>query len=302
MNPNLEKIMSLSKDTIISILPHDNPDVDAILSSVLLSKLLDFLGYKNKVVILDKKISQDTLYICNLVGVNPKDFMVNSLNKDSSIFIVDHYSCNYSDKIIGCIDHHPIAKIPKYYIYEFRNSCSTANIIYSFMLEIGMPITKEIVMLLGYAMLVDTSGFTSNKTVKEQAEKLPSLLKSFGLDYDTMRKESLLYTDIYNMEMHDIINNGAKVHTYSKGIVKSSYLQLENAIDKKAMLDILLEIKNELETSNLFDLWIYIIYSIENNKTICYYLKPNQVITQKKFNGILSRGNDIMPNIEKIYN
>lgn len=302
MNSNLEKIMALSKDTIISILPHDNPDVDAILSSVLLSKLLDFLGYENKIAILDKKISQDTIYICDLAGVNPKDFMVSSLNKDSNIFIIDHYSCNYSNKIIGCIDHHPIEKIPKYHIYEFRNSCSTANIIYSFMLEIGMPITKEIVMLLGYAMLVDTSGFTSNKTVKEQAEKLPSLLKSFGLDYDNMRKESFLYTDIYNMEMHDIINNGAKVYTYSKGIVKSSYLQLENVIDKKTILDILLEIKNELETSNLFDLWIYIIYSIENKETICYYLKPNQVIIQKKFNCILSRGNDIMPSIERIYN
>lgn len=302
MNLNIEKIKTLPKDMEICILPHDNPDVDAILSAVLLSKLLDFLNYKNKVIIFDKKISKDTLYICNLAGVNVKEFMVDSIKQESNVFLVDHYWCNHTNNVIGCIDHHPTNNIPDYHIYEYRKSCATANIIYSFMLEVNMPITKEIVMMLGYAMLVDTTGFVGNKTVEEEAKILPNLLQSFGIDYEKMKHESMLYTDIYNMEMCDIINNGAKIYNYNNVNVKSSYLQLQKEIDKKTLFDILLYIKYELEKTELFSLWVYIIYSIERNETICYYLKPNCEIIQIRFNGILSRGNDIMPSIEKMYN
>lgn len=300
MNLTLQKIINLPKDSKISLLPHDNADVDAIFSCILLSKLLDFFQIENEILIFDKTIAKDTMYICDIVGINVNMYIEEHEDKKRNLFLLDHFSTVHKGNVIGCIDHHPTENNIQYPIYEYRKSCATAYIIYTYMLEVNMKITKEIVELLGYAMLVDTCSFTSSKTVESESKILPDILLSYGLDYNKMCEISCLYTNIHEMTLDEISTNGLKLYDYNRGKVKSSYLQLKQNIDDELLKKVILKITNILSNEKLL-LWIFIVYAIDEKKTYVYLIHSTGV-EYKIYDRIISRGVDIMPKVEEMFN
>lgn len=297
---NLKKLNDLKKYEIVSIIPHDNVDVDAILSSILFSKLLDFLRVSNEIIVFDKKISKDTLYVLDLFGIDITRYMVDKELERRNLFLIDHYKSIHSGHIVGCIDHHPNSEVLDYIIYDNRKTCATACTIYRYMLEVGMPVDSTMVEMLAYAMLVDTSGFLSNKTVKEETLGLLKLLEEYGLDYGKIRDISCLYTDIYNMSINEITYNGLKTYNFKRGKINASYSQLKGCIDEEMKNNILINIRDIVISERLL-LWIFIVYALEEEKTYVYIVF-HKFMVSIVYKGILSRGNDIMPIFEKMYN
>lgn len=56
----VEELKSALTGKYVTIIGHDNIDVDALLSSLLMSRLLTFLGIENEFAILDKVKKDDT--------------------------------------------------------------------------------------------------------------------------------------------------------------------------------------------------------------------------------------------------
>lgn len=282
----------------VTILGHDNIDVDATLSGILMSKLLDFLGIENEFCILEKVKKDDTYEILQeMFGIDMRKWERIGEDKKRNLFLLDHYETVHSGNVIACIDHHPNNAGKKYHFMYTRNACAAAFLIYEIMLEVGYPIAKEEAKMIIVSMMVDTTAFRSSKTIKEEAEKAKILAEEFYLDYEMLEKYCLCLTPIDKMPIDQIISNGQKWYDYSGNKVGSSYLQLYGLPDEK-VLDTWLEKLEEKRYETDSSMLVFIIFETEKNLTYEYRITEDGVDRFVKL-GILSRGKDIMPVIEK---
>ena len=104
-----------------------------------------------------------------------------------------------------------------------------------------------------------------------------------------------------DMSIEDIINNGYKYYTYNGYRVKSSYIQVYGMVDYGRISEWISQIREQIDKDNLA-MWVFIIFECEDNITYQYNVtndcNTQLVVTE----GILSRGTNIMPKIEKYFN
>lgn len=296
----IRKIRNSLPKQKITILGHDNIDVDAFLSGVLLSKLLDFLKIDNEFVILEKVKENETYKIVKeLFNIDMKKWEKISENEDRYLFLEDHFETIHLGKIVGCIDHHPTNKKFDYEYQYRRNSCASAYLIYEIMKQEGYQLSKEDAKMVIVAMMIDTTAFRSTKTIQEEVEEAKKLALEYSLDYEKLLKYCFCLTPIKNMEIKDIVENGKKHYNYAGTEVESAYVQLYGMPDENTVNSWISYLKDSIRISNV-RMKVFIIFEMKANKTIEYRItSENVTITEHK--GILSRGKDIMPKIEEIF-
>lgn len=295
-----KKLVSTLKGKKVTILGHDNIDVDACLSGILMSRLLSFLNIENQFCILEKVKEDDTYeIITELIGINMKKWEVQQEEESRTLFLLDHYETVHKGKVIGCIDHHPTHQKKDYSFMYVRNSCATAYLIYELMKEVNFPIGEEETKMILVSMMVDTTSFRSSKTIKEEVEIAKKLAEKYQLDYMFLEKCCLCLTPINKLTIEEIISNGQKWYNYNGNKVCSAYVQLYELPQKLQLEKWLSRLKTKLlETCS--DMLVFIIFDTKENKTYEYHIM-NDDITENVSEGILSRGKDIMPKIEKRY-
>lgn len=303
---SLERTKKLAKELInavkgknVTIIGHDNIDVDAALSGILLSKLLDFLKIENKFCILEE-VKKDETYeiIKELLDIDLKDYQ-GSEEKHRNLFLVDHYETMHNGNVVGIIDHHPTKQEKDYKFMYLRNSTATAYMIYEMMEAVNFPIKEEEAKMILVAMLVDTISFRSSKAIKKEVEQAKILAKKYGLDYDFLEKKGLCLTPIDTLEINDIITNGQKWYNYAGKKVGSSYLQLYG-MPKKEQIPIWLNRLKEKLLETCSDMLVLVIFETKSNMTYEYQIMCD-CIKKIENKGILSRGKNIMPLIEARY-
>lgn len=284
----------------ITILGHDNIDVDAFLSGILLSKLLNFLKIDNEFVILEKVKENETYKIVKeLFNIDMKKWEKVSENGNRNLFLEDHFETTHLGKIVGCIDHHPTAKKIEYKYQYRRNSCASAYLIYEIMQHEGYQLTKEDAKMVIVAMMVDTTSFRNSKTIYEEVEIAKKLAEKYSLEYEKLLKYCLCITPIENMEIKDIVENGKKHYNYAGTKVESAYIQVYGMPDENTINCWLEYLQESIAISNV-KLKVFIIYETKTNKTIEYRVSSKK-ISITAHDGVLSRGKDIMPKIEKMF-
>lgn len=284
----------------ITILGHDNIDVDAFLSGILLSKLLNFLKIDNEFVILEKVKENETYKIVKeLFNIDMKKWEKVSEDGNRNLFLEDHFETTHLGKIVGCIDHHPTAKKIEYKYQYRRNSCASAYLIYEIMQHEGYQLTKEDAKMVIVAMMVDTTSFRNLKTIYEEVEIAKKLAEKYSLEYEKLLKYCLCITPIENMEIKDIVENGKKHYNYAGTKVESAYIQVYGMPDENTINCWLEYLQESIAISNV-KLKVFIIYETKTNKTIEYRVSSKK-ISITAHDGVLSRGKDIMPKIEKMF-
>lgn len=277
----------------VTILGHDNIDVDSCISGILLSKLLTFKNIENKFVILDKQISKDT-YDCLLkLGYDLNNFKSDLIS--NYVFLVDHHITVHSDNVVGCIDHHPTIQELNYNLYLNTKSSSCAKLIYDLMVKEQYPITKEDVLLTIYSIFMDTCSMTSSKLVSSDKDWAIAKINEFGFNYSEIETDGFCLTDL-NDDIDTLSINGMKTYCYNNKTVKSSYIQVNQFKSNKFRL-IIKHLQNKVINSDTY-LWVFLIIDFKENETYeCKIYKDKIMDTWHE--GILSRGSDIMPRIEK---
>lgn len=284
----------------ITILGHDNIDVDAFLSGILLSKLLNFLKIDNEFVILEKVKENETYKIVKeLFNIDMKKWEKVSEDGNRNLFLEDHFETTHLGKIVGCIDHHPTAKKIEYKYQYRRNSCASAYLIYEIMQHEGYQLTKEDAKMVIVAMMVDTTSFRNSKTIYEEVKIAKKLAEKYSLEYEKLLKYCLCITPIENMEIKDIVENGKKHYNYAGTKVESAYIQVYGMPDENTINCWLEYLQESIAISNV-KLKVFIIYETKTNKTIEYRVSSKK-ISITAHDGVLSRGKDIMPKIEKMF-
>lgn len=292
-----DNLIEILKGKKITILGHDNIDVDATLSGILMSRLLNFLKIENEFCILEPVKENETYEIINeLIGINMKEWQKDQEDVKRNLFLLDHYETVHEGTVVGCIDHHPTQQKKDYNFMYVRDSCATAYLIYEIMKQVDFPIGKEEAKMIVVSMMVDTTSFRSSKTIKEEVEQAKKIAEEFQLDYNFLEKYCLCLTKIDKLTSNEIISNGQKWYKFNDKKVGSSYLQLyglPNELQLKEWLNLL---KNKLEKTSS-DMLVFIIFETKENITYEYQVM-NECIKKVVHKGILSRGKDIIPLIE----
>ena len=284
----------------ITILGHDNIDVDSVLSSLLLSKVLTFLKIENEFLILEKVKEDDTyMIIKKLFGIDIKVYEQISEDSSRNLVLVDHYETIHKGNILACIDHHTTLKDVNYPFKYVKSSSAAAYLVYEIMNLARYVPSKEDVSMMIMAMLIDTVSFRSSKTVKSETIIAKNLAKEYEIDFELLEKYGLGLTDISNMTDEQIISNGYKWYNYTKSRdVGSSYLQLYGMPPNKTLnhwLELILEKRKRTGA----DILVFLIFDVKESKTYEYIFTKDNTIEMYLHDGILSRGKDIMPKIEK---
>ena len=307
-NQNLEKIKEevlafaeRMKDRELVILGHDNIDVDAVLSGILLSKLFNYLKIKNHFYILESVKEGETYNIVKgLFGIDMKQFEKIGENEKRLLFLEDHFETVHAGKIIGCIDHHPTRREVKYDFMYKRNSCAAAYLIYEIMQLVGYKPSAEEAKMIIVSMMVDTTSFKSSKTIMEEVDVAKKLANEYELDYDYLIKYCLCLTPIDKMAVEEIITNGQKYYDYYGHKVSSAYLQLYEKPSDSIVNDVWIKALREKIKECHLEMYVFIIFEMENDKTYEIHVTENGV-EKLEYPKILSRGKDIMPVVEKVF-
>ena len=290
MQLKLLTTMLLYKGQTVIILSHKNPDVDSIISGVLLQKLLCSLGYMAKYIIPDKAVDAESAQICLKYGINPKDYL-GDVPENSILFLVDHYKTNISGNVVGSIDHHPTMEAIQYEYYMNKASASTAMLIYSL-----NPSTFDVddIKRVAIANLIDTNCFSSTKSVPADKDWTIQMCKKNGFNYEELYDDGLCLTNLSNLGKAS--THGEKSYLYNGSKLKSSYVQFKCiTLDVlQQFIDILRQKLNQQE----LDMWVFITHNMAEFKTDAYLITVNgcEVI---KYETVASRGSTIMPSIEK---
>lgn len=293
-----QKFKSAIDGKFVTILGHDNIDVDAFISGLLLSKFLSFLGTENEFCILEEVKKTDTYVIIKeLFGIDMKEYQKLGEKEERNLFLVDHYETVHTGNVIAIIDHHPNLKEQSCDFKYVKNSCATAYMLYEIMNIFEYPFSSEDIKMIVAAMLIDTVAFRSSKTIQSEAAFAKELAKEYEIDFDFLEKYSMLLTNIEEMTDEEIISNGEKWYSYKrKNDVSSSYLQLYDMPSEEVRNHWLTLIKNKV-IENGSDMAVFIIYDMKNNRT--YEYQVTAIRTRfAVYAGILSRGKDIMPKVE----
>ena len=292
-------LLNTLKGKTIKIIGHDNIDVDAALSGILMSRLLDFLKIPNTFCILEPIDENSETYqiVKELLDIDLKRYVNTTECEKDTLFLVDHYETVHSGNVIGCIDHHPTSQQIHYEFLYIKNSCSTAYLIFTLMQAVQYPLTMEEAKLIIISMMVDTTSFRSSKTIINEVTIAKNLAKQYNIDYDFLEKYCLCLTPIETMSIEEIISNGQKWYNYNGNKVGSSYIQVYG-LDENCLL-LWLEHLRLKQTKYNAVLLVFIIFDLKHN--ITYEYQINSSIQEKVHKGILSRGKDIMPLIEKKY-
>lgn len=297
MDNFIKKIISLQGQQIC-IVPYDYMDVDAAISSVLLSKLFNFLGLENKICIFEQNVDFQTSKVLLKLGYDLKTYHKITEDEKRKLFLVNHYKTSHKGNIIGYIDSSNY-KNESIDIKLCQNASATAYIIYKLMLKVKMPIDRHIVELLTYAMMVNTFCFKNTKTNVKERSDLFSLIIKYNVNYAGIYADTLSLRDITDLSLKDIIFTGYKEYNFNYCLVSFSNLKINTCISKELITNILFAIQKQVKHSNI-DMWVFEVYDIRENITVIYYITEIG-IRVKKFHKILSRELDIIPGLKEYF-
>ena len=300
--PLLEQLLDTLDQKEITILAHDNIDIDAALSGILLSRFLDFLEIKNTFKILEPvKNSETSTVIKELIGIDLKKYESTheSESKITNLFLVDHYKTSHLGNVVGYIDHHPTTQVIDVDFSYAKNSSATAYLIYELMQEAKYPITKQDILMIVTAMMADTVCFKSTKALPEEIETAKQLCTNFNLNWNLIESYALCPTPIDKMSLDEIITNGAKQYNFNGSKVTSAYVQISKLPDDSTINIWLQRLVLNLSARNI-KMCVFLIFDLANNKTYEYQI-TEECIAKTVHDKIVSRGKDIMPKIEKYF-
>ena len=271
----------------IKIVGHKKADFDSMTSGYLLEYVLKQLGMSARFVLLDDEIDIFFEEIAKKIDFNCCVWF--GLKDNDNIFLVDHTD-SYEQNVVGCFDHHPpIVNIDVNYVNQKKTSC--AKLIYEWAESLGVEIPEKLTILTVYACYMDSLSFKSTKAVLEDKVWCQEQMKKLGLKEREVEKFGFGLTP-RNTNLEDFLTVGTKTYSFGDKFIKSSYAVVDNNDD-------VLEDYGEFFRNQLSDnviAWCYIQHNVLRELTRIYLVTKEYALTQT-IEGLLSRGNNIIPKL-----
>lgn len=284
----------------IKIIGHDNLDVDSVISCLLMERLLMFKKIDAKFVVFDKNVDEDTLDVLGKLGIDISQRVASFNEDEDKLFLIDHNETNRHGIVVGCIDHHPVINPKRYDIYFNEPSSSTAIHVYKIMCDNGYIFNECEIRMIIAATYVDTCSLKSEKTLKKDIVLMSKLSCEWSIDLNEYYIMGLMINDIKNDSIDRLAFYGEKKYCYDGRNVKSSYVQVllyDDFLEREN--EILEYILEDVKSNKKLYMRVFLVVCLESEVTVEYRIYKNSV-DKIEYNKILSRGKNVMPNIEKM--
>ncbi len=256
----LQQIITDSQDEVY-ILGHNHPDADSIISSYLLSNILNSMNIKAHFCVLSSGYEyspNDIKLINDHFDVLP-EVIDNVENK--RFILVDHNTLDglNQDSVVGAIDHHIIS-------YQVSNIlemeyASTALLIYDLFKD-SYSFNSEEKLLIGLTVLADTEYLCSSRYRLEDQKLFESL--DLSLNINEYQQKYFITTD-FTKSITDNISSNMKQYDYNdkkiNRILISSYTSDFNNFFKSYIE----------QMKKLPGYWLLIWADYEKKNTTIYY-------------------------------
>ena len=279
------------------ILGHTNPDVDSILSGVLLDRILNrYTKNEFKYIIPDDNIDEIAKNIVTSLGIDINKYRDKNVDSDDKIILVDHYEDNrYNNQVCAIYDHHPPTSDfnnPLKSAYYNTHSCSTTTVISKVFNEY---LTKEDFILVLVGAIVDTVSFKSSKTNQEEVKYLMEKCQEFGININDYLDIGLCLNKLDNL--NEAALYGLKKYTIQGKSVESSYIQIKDVdANKEKVANILQILTNYIDQNNI-DVFVFIVHDMDSFKTTTFEITSDG-IEQTSYDEYTSRGSRIIPDLD----
>ena len=299
----------------VLIFGHQNPDTDAICSSIVKQILCEKQGNNNTRAVRIGNVNKETQYALDYVQVDAPE-LIQNVEEGQKVILVDHNEFTQSAegiekaKIIEVVDHHRIANFqttePLY--YTARPFGCTSTILYNEFVQNGINIDKKEAILMASAIISDTLLLKSPTTTKFDEDALEQLEKIAGIDIKEYGLELLKAgTDLDDFSEKELINLDAKKFE-AKGvkcvIAQVNTVSIPDVLKRKAKLE---EEMNNSIKENGIDLFVLAITDILNSNSQIIALGNRTDIIEKScklednmalLEGVVSRKKQLLPMVE----
>ena len=301
----------------VLIFGHQNPDTDAICSSLVTEIFYKKQGKFSAKAVRLGMLNKETKYALKYIGVKEPE-LIEKVEDGQEVILVDHNEFQQSApnienaKIIGVYDHHRIGNIqtaePLY--YTARPYGCTATVLFREFKSYNIEIEKKEALLMLSAIISDTLLIKSPTCTKRDVEAFYELEKIAEIDAKEYGLAMLKAgTDLSSYTAEELINLDAKeINDKGKHFVLAQVNTVEIDDVFKNREEIKKAMEKEIEEKKL-NLIAFVITDIINSNSKMIVLGKDKKLTEKAFGkslddedammleGVVSRKKQILPQI-----
>lgn len=284
----------LSAPSPLIITGHDAPDVDSLLSCVMVRRLCERWQVSVRIAIPTKPDAQ-TLRVLAHLGYSISEMRGEILPTDC-VILVDHHAPLRPCHVVAALDHHPTDFPPDYPHVTIEPCGACAALIARMIEEAGFTLTQEERILSVVALYLDTMALRSSKVLPEEICWAEENAQALNMDMDWLTREGL---DLQDMTLPDeeIALLGKKIFSYGGKKVVSTYVQTDDLPESRlaALLSVL---RSQMQLENAAR-WVFVIQDPVCLRTTEIDLSPDGSENRIEYSRLVSRGKDIMPRVER---
>jgi len=259
------------RDKVTSCIGHKSPDVDTVVSSIVMSNLLNKLGIKSEPRITSE-VNPVTKYVLSTFGVEVPKILEDA--SDQQLWIVDHslYAQGVNGienaRIVGITDHHSLGDITTADVVNVNaaraNACAT--LIYKKYKECGIEIDKQMASLM-LAAIIDDSYFLKNDMSELDKAAYEDLLQISGIEnvdelINNMKDVTCNHNGLSDSEIYHLDYKDYDTNYYYYGIGTTS---VRNESDIEPMINRISKyLENEIKESDK-DILVFMVNDIDGN-------------------------------------
>lgn len=277
----------------IVVTGHDRADVDSVISSVLVGRMLARWNIPCRIALHEP--DRQSRRVMERFGIDVQA-LTGDTQTDDCLILVDHHQSVRRGNVVACIDHHPTAYLPDYPYVSIEDSGACAVIVLRMMREAGVDITPEDERLAIAALYLDTIALKSAKITPEEAAWGESEAVRLELDRDWLRREGMGLMDM-NLPAAELAMLGKKAFSYGEKRVLSTYVQTD-AMTREKLEEIFAVLRDHLAQEQA-DLWVFLVHDPVRMRSAEYDLAPDGRLDVIEYGYLASRGKDVMPRVER---
>lgn len=288
-------ILDLSGPPVV-LTGHLHPDYDSAAACLLMQQFLKQCGV-NAQICLYGKMDAHSDAVLRKHGYNPGALFA-PVPKNAVLILCDCHTTTQPGKVIACADHHPVIEAPDMPVYLNRSASSAGRIIYQEAVVYGLQTNRETDFLALSSIYMDTRACSSTKF---QAADKPWIIETatrWNFDLSALERDGLCLTDL-TQPVDLLAKNDFRAYTFGKYRVASSCVQAEK--EKAVPMGTLLECCKSICLSESYDYWVFLCYiPLEKITDVYLFNRDENAWNKTRHARILSRGNDVIPALERM--
>lgn len=296
-----------SESRPIVVMPHDNPDVDAIVSAAMCHLVFERLGIPS-VVCLRTFLDEITARIVdeNRLMHPLQEAIVAEIPPEAPLVLVDWFSVpECPNHVAAVFDHHPTSqKICADVVEECRYNSAT-KLVYDLFCSDNPrfdDIRQELVRNVLFTVFVDSNSMKSTRFIEEDVPWIEEMIKRYGIERDALVEAGYLLNDL-SEPVSKLARNGAKRYVLPNG--KHGFISYIMASDYDHRLDegLASEMRKLLSEGDELDYAWHMVCDLGRDRTFVYKLSRSDL--EARQDGVwethhanLSRATDVYPVME----